>query len=158
MMVAFQQEVSEFTKTFMGTLTFLNTINKEVATSKQTILSLPNTKNNLMEKLDSIESELRTISFRFYGTEPKASWEEVPPAEMPLYNRLNSIIEAQITSTSEITGTSKSSFAILKVEFPPLLERMSKIYTQELTEIRKQLDEMKAPYTPGRIPKLDIEK
>ncbi|MFA6400433.1 MAG: hypothetical protein WCX31_02240, partial [Salinivirgaceae bacterium] len=66
--------------------------------------------------------------------------------------------EAQITSTSEITGTSKSSFAILKVEFPPLLERMSKIYTQELTEIRKQLDEMKAPYTPGRIPKLDIEK
>ncbi|MFA6404205.1 MAG: hypothetical protein WCX31_21655, partial [Salinivirgaceae bacterium] len=133
MMVAFQQEVSEFTKTFMGTLTFLNTINKEVATSKQTILSLPNTKNNLMEKLDSIESELRTISFRFYGTEPKASWEEVPPAEMPLYNRLNSIIEAQITSTSEITGTSKSSFAILKVEFPPLLERMSKIYTQELT-------------------------
>ncbi len=158
MMVAFQQEVSEFTKTFMGTLSFLNAINKEVATSKQTILSLPNTKNNLMEKLDSIESELRDISFRFYGTEPKASWEEVPPAEMPLYNRLNSIIEAQITSTSGITGTSNSSFAILKEEFPPFLDRLSKIYTQELSEIRKQLDEMKAPYTPGRTPKLDMGK
>jgi len=147
----------DFTKTFLGTLTFLSTINKEVATIKQTILSLPDANSKLMEKLDTIQSKLNRISFLFYGTEPKASWEEVPPATMPLYNRLNSIIEAQITSTSGITGTSRSSFSQLKEEFPPLLEELSLIYTQELLEIRKQLDELKAPYTPGRIPKMDLK-
>jgi len=37
-------------------------------------------------------------------------------------------------------------------EFPPVLVKLKKI-DQQLKEIDKALDEMKAPHTPGRIPK-----
>ena len=67
-------------------------------------------------------------------------------------NRLNSIIYAQINSTSDITTTSKTSFEILKDEFPPVLEKLKNIAEVDLPKVQKKLDELDAPYTKGRIP------
>jgi len=71
---------------------------------------------------------------------------------MPLLKRLNSIIYAQINSTSGITQTSKTSFEILKEQFPPVLERLKKLTESSVPKARKMLDEINAPYTTGRVP------
>jgi hypothetical protein len=54
-------------------------------------------------------------------------------------------------STSVITQTEKDNYAILKEEFPPLLEKLKMINT-ELKVLEGKLDELDAPWTPGRIP------
>ena len=89
------------------------------------------------------------------GSQPKASFEEIPPAKLSLQRRLYSIIYAQISSTSNITGTSKMSFDILKEEYPPLLEQINEIANVKLPEIRQIMNDLGAAYTPGRIPKLE---
>jgi photosystem II stability/assembly factor-like uncharacterized protein len=154
-MVAFQRKVSDYSKAVTGALALTNDLNSEVAAMKQTALTLPGAHTELMAKFTQLEWELNAIEEKLKGTPPKASWEEVPPAEMPLLRRLNSIIYAQINSSSGITRTSEMSFDILKQDFPPLLEKLSRIAETTLPELRNQLDKLGAAYTPYRIPKVE---
>jgi hypothetical protein len=119
---------------------------------KQTALTLPTSHEKVIPFLADIERELDEINLILRGFEPKASSEELPPLDVPLYNRLSDLIETQITSTSDITATSKMLFDIIKDEFPPVLEKLRIIAEQKMLEARKLLDEKDAPYTPGRIP------
>jgi len=151
-MVAFQKEVSELSKAMNGTMTLVNEMKEEVVAMEQTALTLPNAHSSILPALSELKKELNDIQFVFNGLKAKASWEEIPPAQMPLYKRLNSIIWAQINSTSDITSTSRRSFEILKEKFPPELAKVKTIAEQKLPELRKQMDALNAPYTKGRIP------
>ncbi|PKP36768.1 MAG: glycosyl hydrolase, partial [Bacteroidetes bacterium HGW-Bacteroidetes-15] len=151
-MVAFQKEVSKLSKAMVGAMQLSDDLNKEVITMKQTALSLPTAHEGLIPLLSDIEKELKEIDLIFNGHTPQASSEELPPADMPLNDRLGAIIYAQINSTSNITSTSKKQFEILTNEFPPVLERIIKIAQEKIIEARKLMDEKEAPYTTGRIP------
>ncbi len=152
-MVEFQKEVAEFAKNMLGAATAVKDLKQEILAVKQTALILPNSHNELMKKIIAVEKELNNIEFKFYGLQPKASFEEIPPAELSLMNRLNYIIYTQMYSTSDITSTSKMSFEILQEKYPPVLKQIKDIADVKMPEIRKMLDELDAPYTPGRIPK-----
>lgn len=152
-MVAFQKNVARFAKSMNGAISEINLLLGEVNAIKQNLLTWPNGHTEVMNKVNAIEKELNDIKFVFKGSTSKASFEEVPPAELSLQRRLNSIIYAQITSTSDITETSKQTFKILNDMYPELLKQIEAIQKVELPELRKLLDEMGAPYTPGRIPK-----
>lgn len=151
-MVAFQKEVSRLSKAMNGTLQLTNDLKKEVVVMQQTALTLTGAHNKVIPALAELEEELDDILFAFNGLDAKASWEEIPPAKMPLYNRLNSIVWTQINSTSDITGTSQSSFNVLKDEFPPVLARVKVIAETKIKEVRRLMNDLDAPYTPGRIP------
>ncbi len=150
--VAFQKKVTKLSKAMNGTLKLTHDLMKEVNMMQQTALTLPGAHEKLMPALAKVKKELDDILFKFNGVKAKASWEEIPPADMPLMNRLYNIIYTQINSTSNITTTSKTGYEILKEEFPPVLEKVKKIATQEIVDMRKMMDEMNAPYTPCRIP------
>jgi hypothetical protein len=151
-MVAFQREVGELSKAMNGTLALVNEMKEEVSIMKQTALTLAGAHEKILPLLNELENELYNISFKFNGLKAKASWEEVPPADMPLMNRLNDVIWTQISSTSDITTTSKTSFEILKDQFPPVLEQVKMVSETKLPGLRKQMDALDAPYTQGRIP------
>ncbi len=150
-MVKFQREVSVLSKSMIGTFQLIRDLKKELVLIKQTVLTLPGSQDLVMSKINGVEKELNDIQFIFTGEEAKASWEEIPPANMPLYNRLDDLVQTQISSTSDITGTSKTAYEILKEEFPPLLSRIKAIAQIDMPELRKLLDQLNAPYTPGRI-------
>ena len=93
------------------------------------------------------------INFEFNGTPSKASAEEVPPENVPLGDRLGSIIYTSWQSTSAPTSTQKMNYEILMEEFPPVLDKLVAI-DSKLDKMELELDKMKAPHTPGRVPKL----
>jgi len=151
-MVEFQREVTELSKAMNGTMRLLSELKEEVVTMKQTSLSVAGANEEVIPSLNALEKELDEIEFAFKGVEAKASWEEIPPAKMPLIERLNNIIYSHIESSSNITTTSKRDFEILKDQFPSLLDEIKNIATVKIVAIRKQMDQLKAPYTKGRIP------
>jgi photosystem II stability/assembly factor-like uncharacterized protein len=151
-MVAFQREVSQLSKSMVGAMQLTNDLLNEVNVMKQTALTIHTSHSTLLPMLSSIEKELNEISFTFSGHRAQASSEELPPDVMPLNSRLRGIISTQISSSSDITSTSKMQFEILKEEFPPVLERLRKIAQEQMVEARKLMDEKNAPYTIGRIP------
>lgn len=141
-------ELGELTRLLTGTQSAMNEALKNIITIKQTIFASARLTGNLMQRVESIEKELRDIEFIFMGTSPQASWEEIPPAEMPLYYRLMSISSGNWGSSHGITKTMKAGFEILKHEFPPVQERVKTVLV-EIKAIQNELERMKVPWTPG---------
>ena len=91
-MVEFQRKVTELSKAMNGTMRLLSELKEEIASMKQTSLSVAGANEEIIPSLYALEKELYDIEFAFKGVEAKASWEEIPPAQMPLIERLNNII------------------------------------------------------------------
>ena len=151
-MVAFQREVSKLSKAMIGADRLVRDLKSEVVTMKQTALYLASAHDELIPSLMEIEKELNDIQLVLNGFSPKASREELPPAPMPLIQRLYEVIYTQMSSTSDITGTSRAQFDVLKEEFPPVLSSIRTIAEDKIVKVRQMMDKMDAPYTPGRIP------
>jgi uncharacterized phage infection (PIP) family protein YhgE len=100
----------------------------------------------------NINKELDDIAFLFNGTPAKASWEEVPPEQMPLSKRLSAILWASWQSTSAPTETQKMNYNVLSKAIPPVIEQLSDP-NEKLNQLDEELDKLNAPYTPGRKPK-----
>jgi len=73
-------------------------------------------------------------------------------AEPGLSSRLNGIIRDQWRSTSAPTQTHRDAYLIVADEFSPVLQKLKKLVEVDAKQIEKKLDEIGAPYTPGRFP------
>ena len=94
------------------------------------------------------------ILYKLEGPRAVASSEELPPMDMPLDNRLRVMVRTHWSSTSELTKTETDQLAILREEFPPVLEELQNV-VGEIKVVEQKLDELKAPWSPGRVPELD---
>ncbi len=102
----------------------------------------------------ALQDELGNILYKLEGPSAKASWEELSPMEMPLNRRLNIMVRTHWSSTSGLTKTETDQLEILREEFPPLLEQLKEV-VDGIAKVEARLDELKAPWTPGRVPRLD---
>jgi hypothetical protein len=122
---------------------------------KQAILSTPAETKELMEEAERIQEELDEVIFAFHGVEPKASSEEIPPRQVPILNRLRTIVYTHYRSTSPVTETERKNYRILMEKFPPLLEKLKELKQVDIQNLEDKLEELNAPWTPGRMPELD---
>ncbi|MDZ7742120.1 MAG: glycosyl hydrolase [Bacteroidota bacterium] len=155
-MLAFQDKATELYKAMRGAQEFTEDMNERLQYIKQAIQNTPGASMELMAKAEKTQEAIDDIMWEFNGQKPKASREEIPPAEQTLNQRLNDMVWGHWGSTAGITATEKQQYEILSEEFPPVLEDIKKVYKENILELEKALDEMNAPWTPGRIP--DWEK
>ena len=153
-LVAFQNEVSELSRVMTGTQRMVQEQLGKLATIKKALVQTPGAGVELSRQVLELEGHLKDLQFALDGPSAKASWEELPPMVMPLNRRLSIMIRTHWSSTSELTKTETDQLEILKEEFPPLLEKLEQV-VDEVNEIDRQLEALKAPWTPGRVPELD---
>jgi photosystem II stability/assembly factor-like uncharacterized protein len=144
---------SDFSRSIYGTISYTSELVNKVNAVMQAIHQTPGASAGLMKEAERINNELDKIMFIFNGPQAKASEEELPPMELPLSKRLNEMASATYGISGDITIAAKEQLEILKSEFPPVLERVKKA-GRDLQDLDKQLDDAKAPWTPGRIPVL----
>lgn len=148
----FYKKVAELARVMYGSMSFTDELVKKTAYIQQALHSVANPPMGYQKQLIEISQQLEDIEFIFEGTPAKASWEEVPPEIMPLSNRINSIVYTSWSSTSAPTANQKENYNILMEELPPVLAQLKSINTK-LESIESELDNLKAPHTPGRLPK-----
>lgn len=153
-LVAFQNEVSEFSRVMTGAMRLAREHQVKLAAIRKAMKQTPGTGAEMLKRVKDLEREINDIIYKMEGPEAIASWEELPPMAMPLNRRLNVMIRTHWSSTSELTATEMDQLEILRAEFPVLLAELEKI-TGELNQLDRELESLKAPWTPGRIPKLD---
>jgi len=152
-MVAFQKKAAELARKVMGAENFTNELAKKVEYIKQAINNSTDATPALMKKAMVTSRLLDEVLFAFNGQKAKASLEELPPAQVPLGYRLNNLIYTQSRSTSDVTSTQKTSYEILSEEFAPVYSKI-KDAIKNVEELESELNNIKAPYTPGRLPEL----
>ncbi len=153
-LVDYQAEVSELSRVMAGTRQMAREQQVKLNTIRKAIKQTPGTGSNMLIDVLELDDRLNNILYKLEGPSAKASWEELSPMEMPLNRRLNVMVRTHWSSTSELTKTETNQLEILKEEFPPLLAQLEKV-VEEIRELDQQLEKLKAPWTPGRVPSLD---
>jgi photosystem II stability/assembly factor-like uncharacterized protein len=146
-------EASEFSRSMYGTMSYTTELVNKVNAVMQAIHQTPDAPETLMNEAERINKELDNILFIFNGPMAKASQEELPPMDMPLSQRLSEMASASYGTSGDISIIAKDQLDILKAEFPPVLARVKKA-GEDLQKLDKELDAVKAPWTPGRVPVL----
>ncbi|MDX2431278.1 MAG: hypothetical protein QNK35_10110, partial [Bacteroides sp.] len=153
-LLAFQTEVSELSRVMTGTRSLAQEQQAKLASIRSAIRRTPGSGPEVYEKVVELEAALKDILYTLEGPQARASWEELPPMDMPLNRRMNVMIRTHWASTAELTLTETEQLEILKEEFPPLLTALEQV-VYEITFLDQRLEELKAPWTPGRIPELN---
>ena len=153
-LVAFQNQVKEIIQTMNGAEKYMGEMEKRIASVRQTIQNTPSVPFELGNQSRKIAEKLDDIYFELDGIPAKASWEEVPPAIVPLNKRVQHIVWGLWSSTSEPTQTMKDNYAIIIEEFPPILNQLKEM-DEELKTIEGELEKYGAPWTPGRLPEFN---
>lgn len=153
-LLTFQIEVSELSRVMTGTRQLAREQQGKLSSIRKAIRQTPGSGLEVYEKVVELEAALKDVLFTLEGPRAQASWEELPPMDMPLNKRLNAMVYTHWSSTSELTKTETDQLEILKEEFPPVLAKLEKI-VDDITELDSRLEEMKAPWTPGRVPELN---
>jgi len=151
--LAWLKEASEYSRTIYGTMNYTNELLNRANAVAQSLQGTPAATIEMKKEAARIITELENVNFRFRGQPAKASSEEIPPADVPLGDRLGEIAMNSYSTSGNITQTAKDQLTILKAEFPPVLEKATKA-GEDLQKLEQKLDEIKAPWTPGRVPKL----
>ncbi len=153
-LLAFQTEVSELSRVMTGTRQLAQEQQAKLASIRTAIRQTPGSGLEVYEKVVELEAALKDILFALEGPKAVASWEELPPMDMPLNRRMNVMVSTHWSSTSELTKTETDQLEILKEEFPPLLSALEQV-VGEIAQLDQRLEELKAPWTPGRVPELN---
>lgn len=148
----FYKNVAELYRVMSATMRYHDELATKTAYVQQALQNVVDAPIEMKNEMYDLSKQLEDIEFKFEGTPAKASWEEVPPEAMPLSNRLNAIVWVSWSSTSAPTASQKSNYEILMDELPPIMDELNAI-NGKLAAAEQELDKMKAPHTPGRIPK-----
>jgi hypothetical protein len=153
-LVAFQKEASELTRVMTGTRQLAREQQEKLTAIRKAMKQTPGTGAEMLDQVLKLEAGLEDLLFALEGPEARASSEELPPMQVPLNDRLSVMIRTHWSSTAELTATETEQLRILKEEFPPVLEQLEEI-VDEIAQVEAKMEELKAPWTPGRMPELD---
>ncbi len=151
-MVAFQQKMHELSRVMKGTYSWAKDLKERMQQLRQVTYRTSGAGYDLIKRTRQIDKELDDIIYEFEGRTPPASREENPPAPVALNERLNNMVYTHWRSTSDISNTEKQLYDILADEFPLVLEELKSLYNEKILPLEEELETLKAPYTPGRIP------
>jgi photosystem II stability/assembly factor-like uncharacterized protein len=146
-----ESQEAELTRILQGSMELIGELKAKLVRIKQTLAPMPKNATTMMDQAAVMEKELDDINYLIRGLEPKASEEENPPTHMPLWSRLSTIINNQLSSTANPGTNQTDGYKIVKEELAPLLLRLKKIANEGLPKLEKELDAAKAPWTPGRL-------
>lgn len=149
--VEFAKKVQKLAIAMVGTNRLIDEAANKIENIKQAIYSTPGAGQEIMDKARALGVKLEELNFKMNGLAAKASSEEVPPAEVPLNTRLSNITYTHMSSTSGISNSEKRNYDILTEEFPPVLESLKHIVEKDIPALETELNEMGAPWTPGRM-------
>lgn len=152
-LVAYQDKVTELGRTMRGGEIYLEDLIAKVAKIRQAIHNTPEAPQSLAEQARAAAEKLDEIMFTINGTEAEASWEEIPPAKVPLSYRYGIIGWSHWGSTSDPTQTQLDQYEIIMEELPPLLDQIKQV-DNDVKLIETEMEKYNAPWTPGRFPEL----
>jgi len=149
-LLAFQKQVRELNRAVNAASSVIREVVDKVRHFRVALKSVRTDESELLAEIKDLEMKVNEIQRKMFGDRMLRSLDI--DAEPGLSSRINSVIRDQWRSLSAPTQSQKDAFQIVADEFPPLLEAIKKIVEADVKKIEKKLEEIGAPYTPGRLP------
>jgi photosystem II stability/assembly factor-like uncharacterized protein len=106
---------------------------------------------------DDLQRDVRALSLRLDSLRVALTGDNLAgrlqqPSAPGLTARLNDVVSGHWGTQNAPTGTQRRQYDIVARDFPPLLEQLRTIVTQDLVAIEQRAERAGTPWTPGRIP------
>ncbi len=149
-LVEFQSKVRKLNHKVSTAAAVLQELTTRVGLYRAALKSVTVSHEDLYADIKALETKLGEIQRKLSGDR---TYSQVDlDAEPGLSRRLSGIIGEQRSSTSAPTQTQRDNFRIVEEEFMPIYQALRKIAATDVKNIEKKLDDIGAPYTPGRLP------
>jgi len=149
-MLAFHKEVGELSRVINGTVRMTNDVSRRIDLIREALHQLPAATPELMNKAKALKDQVREILRALTGDRTISRRSENQPPSIT--SRIRTAISSQYRSTSAPTQTMKDQFRIAGEEFEPQLTKLKQLMEVDLKSLEKAMEEIGAPWTPGRIP------
>lgn len=149
-LVDFQRQVRELSRAVNAASSVIRDAGNKIGHFRVALKSVTTDKSGIMAEIKALETKVNEIQRKMFGDRTLRRLDM--DAEPGLSSRINGIIYDQWRSLSAPTQSQKEAFQIVAEEFPPILEAIKKIIEEDIRRIEAKLEEIGAPYTPGRLP------
>ena len=150
--VAFQKEVAELSRRIEGAGKAIGEVSNKLRHIKEAIKVVESEGSDLIAHYNTMNKQIKDLRRELYGDNIKTRLDidQIPtPA-----TRVGWIEYEQGASTAAPTATHRMSLDIAKEEFQPILDKVKKLATVDIEKLEQKLEDMGAPYTPGRAIKM----
>lgn len=145
----FYRYASEFRRVMLGTNSYLNELMSKIKFIKSAITQSQGNNLSYLAELKALETRLINADDILGGDASLAKREfEVLPG---ILGMAEGVVAAVWSTTTPITETHRSALELVKKKFATVYSEVRSV-DAELTKIEQKLENIKAPYTPGRLP------
>jgi hypothetical protein len=149
-LLAFEKKAASLQRAILGAFNILNDSRTSVAALKSALMQTTQASPSLYQNLLEIDGRLTALHRDFAGDEVAARYNENGPPSLLGY--VDAMTQGFWSSTASPTGTEQKSYDIVVEKFSGLYDALRQIVETDLPKLDKQLDQLGAPWTPGRFP------
>jgi hypothetical protein len=146
----FQRKVTSMSSQLAATKQFVNDLQTRIKVIKTALNNTYNANLSLLTNSDIIANKLNELSKILTGDASIAKRAGNQP--MSLSDRVEYIIFTMYYSSSAPTSTNFESYKIADSIFDKVLADLKSLYENEYKKLESELDNLGAPWTPGRFP------
>ncbi len=145
----FCQKVNELRRQTGIAGEFQHELTNKLKYIKPALNETPAASTTLIQRVEMAQGRINSISIKLFGdgSLSKREFETVPS----ISDRVSTIESGMWNTTCAPTGTFKKSFDVAAKQLHEAIDELKSI-AAEIKEIDHQLDLLKAPWTPGRVP------
>jgi tetratricopeptide (TPR) repeat protein len=143
----FQKKAGELQRAMMGADAAIKQALKNLQFIKKALLDTPNAPEQLGEKAQALEKQLKNIHVELSG-DPITKKRSEPRSPSLLQRVGKEAIQA--SSTTGITTTNKHNYEIAATAFEKLLEKLRQLIEVDFKKLEAKMEAAGAPWTPGR--------
>jgi photosystem II stability/assembly factor-like uncharacterized protein len=150
--VEFQRSVTELSRRIEGARRAIGEVDNKLRHIREAIKVVEEPGGDLINDYNMMAQQVKDLRRELQGDNIKTRLDidQVPTPS----GRVGWIEYEQGGSTAAPTETHKMSLKIAKEEFEPLLQRVRKLAIDDIDNLEQKLENLGAPYTPGRAIKM----
>jgi photosystem II stability/assembly factor-like uncharacterized protein len=149
-LLAFQKKTASLQRAVLGSVRAVREADSRIEHLRKAILDTPKAGPALLEELGEMEHRLLDLRDRLTGDRTKR--QRHAPVLPGIVQRVNRIVEGHWRATSAPTQTHVRSYEIAADQFGEWLPEFRKLVEEDLASLEQTLEDLGAPWTPGRIP------
>ena len=146
----FQQKAGKLQRAISGASGVANELRTKLATAKRALQETPAASEKSLADVAKLEKQLSEITKALSGNRSLAAREETSPPSIS--SRAGTVAAATRMANAKPTQTQIAEYNIASQELEVELKKLRQLAEVEWPKIEKSLEELGAPWTPGRVP------
>lgn len=147
---AFQRRTAELQRAVMGTVRAADETQTRIDHLRRALLDTPGADYELLEELREVEERLADLRIELEGDPVVRRYNEPTPPSVVA--RTYRVVYGHWGSSSGPTDTHRASFQAAAEAFAEVLGGLRALVETDLAGIEARMEELGAPWTPGRLP------